>query len=454
MARARRRTRAWMLVGLVGLGMLAGVALQRRVASNDILRTVTLGWSPYRIALDTRAGRAFVMGASGNTATGFSGRLATLDTTSGALLRTVTLGPNPTDMVVDEGTSRVFITDIVDGMARVLDARTGALLRTVAVGQMEPHDVERIAVDTRGNHVFVSAAAVQALDARTGASGDVVFVGGGSLAVATRAGRVFSADYETNTVRVMDVRDGRLMRAVGVTAAPLHFAVSARAGRVFVAGDAGVSVLDARTGQVIRTVSIGAARFAPMAVDEATARVFIATPTGVITLDAYSGRIIHTVPVRDPGGMVIDTRHGRAFVTLGNGVGVLDARSGVLSRTVAIGAHPSVAAIDERSGHVFVVDRGTMDANGNLTGPGSIGVLDARSGAVLRAITVGVYPGPMAVDERTEHIFVVNDGGPVRVSDPWGWVPPWLRRRLPLLPPPPSSTRTVPGSVNMIDATR
>jgi hypothetical protein len=45
-------------------------------------------------------------------------------------------------------------------------------------------------------------------------------------------------------------------------------------------------------------------------------------------------------------------------------------------------------------------------------------------------------------------------GGTVRVPNPWGWVPPWLRSVLPFLPPGLPRTRTVPASVTIIDTSR
>jgi len=47
-----------------------------------------------------------------------------------------------------------------------------------------------------------------------------------------------------------------------------------------------------------------------------------------------------------------------------------------------------------------------------------VSVLDARSGRILRTVTVGLGPYAVAVDERTSRVFVANyDGNTVSVLD-------------------------------------
>ena len=66
---------------------------------------------------------------------------------------------------------------------------------------------------------------------------------------------------------------------------------------------------------------------------------------------------------------------------------------------------------------------------------------------------MGPAPVSMAVDEATGHVVVLTVGGQVPIPDPWSWLPPWLRRRLPFLPPHPTALRTLPPSVSVLDVT-
>jgi hypothetical protein len=104
--------------------------------------------------------------------------------------------------------------------------------------------------------------------------------------------------------------------------------------------------------------------------------------------------------------------------------------------------------VDERAGRVVVLTR---------SWPGTIShvnLLDAWTGALLRTLPVGVEANGVAVDERNGHVLVINGPGFVIVPDSWAWLPAWLRRRLPFLPPPGRHSRPVPSGVTMIDPTR
>jgi len=136
----------------------------------------------------------------------------------------------------------------------------------------------------------------------------------------------------------------------------------------------------------------------------------------------------------------------------------MSAAAGAIVRTVTVGPHPFVMAVDGRSSRVFVTSLGAMDAAGHLTGPGSVSVLDAQSGMLLRTVPVGVEPAVIAVDERAGRAFVVNVAGDSHdtLAAARSLVPGLPR------PPPPCNSygrgstrcRFAPGSVTVLDATR
>ena len=128
---------------------------------------------------------------------------------------------------------------------------------------------------------------------------------------------------------------------------------------------------------------------------------------------------------------------------------------GHLLHAVTVGSYPADAAIDEQSGRIFVASLGPIDQMHGPTGTGSLQVVDEHTGAVVRTVPVGMAPFIVALDGPARRVLVFNmGGGTVRVPDPWSWVPPWLRRVLPFLPPGVSRTRSVPASVTIIDTSR
>jgi hypothetical protein len=78
---------------------------------------------------------------------------------------------------------------------------------------------------------------------------------------------------------------------------------------------------------------------------------------------------------------------------------------------------------------------------------------DATLARIRRSIVANGRAVPASVvDEYTGRVFVLD--GPRIVALPNSWLPIWLRRRLPFVPPPGRYTRVAPSGVSMIDLTR
>ncbi len=229
----------------------------------------------------------------------------------------------------------------------------------------------------------------------------VVGLGPGTTAVDERTGRVFVVNTQDRTVSLLDSRSGRLVRTITVGFYPELVAVDAPSGHAFVATDEGlVSMLDGQTGSVLQSVRVGT-DVADLAVDAQTGRVFGADPDDgtVSLLDARSGAVLANVAVSgDPQHVAVDAQTGRVFVASDGATGgyitVLDARSGAVISTLQVGPSPR-PWVQQRIGRVLVYDRA-----------GRVAVLDARSGRLLRTVSLraDMYAG--AVDERTGRVIM------------------------------------------------
>jgi YVTN family beta-propeller protein len=292
-------------------------------------------------------------------------------------------------VAVAEQTNRVFVVNQGDNSLSVLDARAGAVLRTVPVGAAPA----AVAVDELTRRVFVAEAganSVRVLDARTGAAVRTVPVGAAPTAVAVDVptARVFVANAGDNSVSLLDAQSGTLLRTIRVGAGPQGgpraVAVSARAGRAFVASGDSLLLLDARSGALLRAVPTGIGTLAgnpvAVAVDERLSRVFVAN---VSLPDANS--------------------------PWDNSLVLLDARTGDVLGNLPLDAPPVAVAANARSQRVFLATAGPR-RSGWATDPGSMRVLDARTGAIRRTITLGRSPRAIALDTRTERAFVVAGG--------------------------------------------
>jgi DNA-binding beta-propeller fold protein YncE len=387
--------RRWIRTGLV-LAVLAGgtVAAVRLARPDPALRTFSAGSFPYAVAVSP-AGRAFVVNRTSEW-TGLSadgGSVSVLDLRSGTVVRRVPVGADPRAIAVAGPEGRVFVANDDDASVSVLDARRGAPLRTTRVGP-----------------------------------------GPRALALDMPAHRVFVVSAGDGAVSVLDARSGALLRTIHLDAVPSY-------------GSTGSSGLGSWP-----TTSRGIVPpFGSAAVAALGGRVFVGSGRAVMVLDARSGALLRTVMVTEAvRHLAADPRTGHVFIAGETAVRLLDARHTWAVRTIAAGEHPSALAIDARRGRVFVADMGATDANGIPTGAGSVAIVNAATGAVLRTVPVGVAPSALAIDERTGRAVVVNAGGPVHRRGPWDALPRWLVRRLPFLASPDPDTRTVAGSVGVL----
>jgi hypothetical protein len=445
--------RAVMGLGVVLLAVLAAVALRYPEPGPPAVRTVALeGW-PSAVAVDTRTAHAFI---ASSDVVHHTGRVSVLDTATGTIVRTVVVPAFPT---------------------------------AVAMGAAPRHSAT-------GARVFVAGysangrGCVYMLDARSGrilrtvvvyrdpsGAAPTAVVG---LVVDEQTDRAFVAGYLPGSgfrgiVSMLDATSGRLLRTVRIGTHPAALVVDRRAGRVFVASAGGVGVLDARRGVLLRTLALSAPP-AAMAVDERRRRIFIGTtgpppgmglPSGtahVSVLDASGGTVITTVPLSaSASALAVDEVSGHALVGTMGGVDsqghgmagrvrVLDGRRGAVLRTVLVGQSPVVMAVDGRHGRIVV---GTRDTTAETPAPtGRVLVLDARSGRILHSLLRNAAPVALAVDERAGRAVVVSYGGTVGRADAWRWVPSWLRARLSFLVPPRPHTSAVPSSASILDLTR
>jgi DNA-binding beta-propeller fold protein YncE len=215
---------------------------------------------------------------------------------------------------------------------------------------------------------------------------------GWGLAVDGTTGRLLVPNPAQDAIGVFDASSGQPLRTVPLGAAPVDIAMDSQTDRAFVAnqgsgsrapGQAGsVSVLDLHNDHLLRTVAVGPDP-ALVAVDAPARRVLVVHGWGRLTdagpgsrgggtdvLDARTGRVLATltvgaVPLESlaPGAhlplVAVDERRGHAFVLepAAGRVRVLDDRRPRVLRSVAVAPFPVAVAVDAPVARLFVVHR-------------------------------------------------------------------------------------------------
>lgn len=404
-----------------------------------LLHTISVPAHPVALAIDAAIGRVVVLSQGPGDPNNYGeptghASVSFLDAATGRLVRTVSLGPSSyvgdpvygsnfspsshqsgiQSLAIDEAAGRVFVLQVgkptpgtqssatpITGQIRILDAPTGRILRTVPAGQ----NPLMLVADAHSGHLFVP-------DARPGIS---------------------IYDHRRGSIRMFSTASGALVRAIPVDPDVYVSAVGvdARRGHVLFQGapkpgEDGVVVIDARTGRVAQVVRFSTPS-CNLALDGQTNHLIggrhddrNGTSYAQI-LVADTGNLLREVSLRSvarggcPRSLAVDETMGRAVMYEPSDyeyeptsyLSVLDTRSGQVVRDMVLGGAGDAisATLDRRRGRAFVAN---MDMPDVTTTVNTLTVLDTRSGRVLHTMTLGQGPPVVAVDERTERLFVVN----------------------------------------------
>lgn len=363
-------TMAWWLLVLLLIAGVAWMGLQRLTAASAG-PVVEVGFGVGAMAVEPSTHR-LVVGSWGAQVNGVS----VLDTASGTLGRRVLPNRGWPAFTVDRPRHRIYATQPDGDLLQVLDAATGAPVRTIRVGT----GAYGMALDDAGGRLYLAmiySRSVKVLDVTTGTTLHTIKAGpSSSVALDPGTGRGFVPMagttrcgplpiLKTGAVCIFDLHSGRMLRAVPVASQDGYtMAVDTRTHRLFVltSPDNTLSVLNTRTGALLRTAPVGAvpARMgqAGLALDTRTGRVVISNPADdtVYVLDARSGTVVRAVALGTDAGdlqgaVAADEGTSRAFVSGRNGTRVVDTRTGAVMRTLPASYQ---VAVDPCTRHVFL----------------------------------------------------------------------------------------------------
>jgi len=297
---------------------------------------------------------------------------------------------------------------------------------TIGVGT----DPEGVAVDSAAGTVYVAnfdADSVSVIDAATNEVTATIAVGSNPFGVAVdpAAGTVYVTNRAGGTVSVIDAVTNTVTATIGVGSDPNGVAVDPAAGTVYAANEDGtVSVIDVATNTVTATIPIKPAEFAQyaspfaVAVDPAAGTVYVTNDNSgsagtVSVIDVATNAVTATIYVGEvPEGVAVDPAAGTVYVTNWDSgvVSVIDMATNTVTGTTGGGSNPSAVAVDPAAGTVYVsgVEIAChMDC---------VSVIDVATNALIDTVPVGARG--LAVDPSTHTVYVTNPGNTVSVISP------------------------------------
>ncbi len=134
----------------------------------------------------------------------------------------------------------------------------------------------------------------------------------------------------------------------------------------------------------------------------------------VSVLDAATGKVSRTVDIGHDGNaflaaLVLDPVTGEVFIDSYFGLQALDAATGQL-RPLYAGA-PTAIAVDPQGRYLYAAYVNTTNQYGIPVSPGSVAVLDAATGQRLSMLTVGKGPDAVAIDPVSGRALVLDQSG-------------------------------------------
>jgi hypothetical protein len=198
--------------------------------------------------------------------------------------------------------------------------------------------------------------------------------------------------------------------------------------------DYSIHALDGATGRQMRianTCQVGS----PNAVEShPEEHLFLPCADGSTQMhDARTGRLLRSIATTKLGDCscrrIVDDRTGRVFIPGANALGVLDAHTGAFIRTLPFGVWPGAAfELDSHAGGAIEQDphTGNMFAapyvppGTGATASHNLLVLDGRTGAILRRWDVPANPTALLVNPVTDHLLVTSAGPVDSLGEPLG----------------------------------
>jgi YVTN family beta-propeller protein len=226
------------------------------------------------------------------------------------------------------------------------------------------------------------------------------------IALAKELGKGYTSNGRDGTVTAFDLgtlrKRGRI--AVGTNPDAILFESTTQRVFAFNGGSHDVTVIDAKTDAVIRTVPVGGKPEFAVADGEGRVYVNIEDTSEVLAIDARELGISARWPVapcEGPTGISMDAKHRRLYVGCSNKLmAIVDADQGRLISTLPVGAGCDATAFDPQTGLAF-----SSNGDGTLTvvredGPDRFVVLDN--------VPTKVGARTMALDSSRQRIYLVT----------------------------------------------
>ena len=339
----------------------------------------------------------------------------------------------------------LFLGSLVAGHAQntvsVYEPDSGYYLRkTYAVKAAQGSNQESfsgISVDAPARRVYVAhGTELQVMDADSGAVIGIIpgFTQNDGIAIASDLGRGFITDRAQSKVVIFDLGTLKTVGEAKTDAGVSNIIYDSASKRIFTMNGESHSstVIDASTGNVLKTIDLGGVPEGAVADDNGTIFTSVLDKNEIAVIDSRALTIKARWPVAPaeaPSALSIDRQHRRLFTAGRNlqALVVMDADTGKVVQALGITANAGASAYDADTGLLFV-----------STGEGVVHIFHEDSPnkfSALEALITEYGAKTMSLDAKTHSLYL----------DTANFDPPPFFTEAPMRQPAP-----VPGTLHVL----
>jgi len=418
----------------------------------ELIKTIGLGPDFYakKMAIDPLLNKIYLSVIGDNKA-------AVIDGEKDEVIKTFTVGQGVREVKIDSVNHKAYILSEDDNLF-IIDGTTneGAFFSPVkAVTKKESlafDNPSAILINSKRNRVYVannSNGTVTVINGKTDKYFKVIKVGENprGMVLNPKEEKLYVALGDEDTVAVISEKDFSVKKIpVGIKPRTLRY--SSELNRVYVTNYSSdsISVIDGKTDQVIETVSVGK-RPSSMVIDSKAYRLYVANYIGdsISAVDLNSNKVIGTINnLKRPYQLSVDVERKKLYAssygsdvifvldvanslrltdTLKSGFSVFDMRFDAKNNrlytanytgdsvslidlttkettNIPLNDHPLGMAFDKKTGYLYVQKLSA-----------AISVIDTAAGRIIKDISVGRDPAVIALNEKTEKLYVANKKG-------------------------------------------
>lgn len=214
-------------------------------------------------------------------------------------------------------------------------------------------------------------------------------------------------------------------KTVTVGPEPESVAVSPDSRRVYVGDDGDLTVIDASSNKVVKTIKTGSEWSITVSPDGHT--IYAATQPGpakfqgVTVIDARSGIVTKKIRLPapqaslQPWSVTVSPDGRRVYVTNGSAadrlgfVDVVSTSTGQVTNTITVGGNPRAVALSKDGRTLAVANCGGCGEGGSNERD-TVSLISTASNEVTRTVAVGVAPHGIGISPDGSHAYVAIDG--------------------------------------------